>query len=382
MWKLMCDNAITQDDRESMAEFITNSPKLTQGEMVKKFEREWSKWQGCKYSVFVNSGSSANLLAVSAMKEKYKRKGVWYAQSCTWATNVSPIIQIIGNVGMCDADLNNFGPDLKTLETLIKSDKMKPRFMFLTHLLGFPAITTELLELCKRENVNIIEDCCESHGATFNGTKVGNFGECSTFSFYYGHHMTTIEGGMVCTNNKETYEILLLLRSHGLLRELPKEIGVNKSIEGLDPKFTFLLNGFNVRNMEMNALLGLRQLKKLDESIKIRNSNYNTFITNIDSDKYRTDFNSNGISSFCLPIYTKSVDIKNVKSKLESIDIEFRPCVGGNLIKHPMINKNNGYGFGINSDDIVNNCVYVGNHQDVKKEQVIELCKILNKVKQ
>jgi len=382
MWKLMSDNAITQEDRNAMADFISSSPKLTQGELVKQFEEEWSKWQGCKYSVFVNSGSSANLIAVSAMKEKYKRTGAWYAQSCTWATNVSPIIQIIGKVGLCDTDLNNFGPNLKSLENLVKSDGLRPRFMFLTHLLGFPAVSDELFKLCSDNGVHLIEDCCESHGATFKGTKVGNFGECSTFSFYYGHHMTTIEGGMVCTNDKETYELLLLLRSHGLLRELPEESRDKRIIENLDPKFTFLLNGFNVRNMEMNALLGLRQLDRLDDNIKQRNSNYKTFIENIDSDKYRTNYNSEGISSFCLPIYTKSVDINEVKSELESANIEFRPCVGGNLFSHPMLNKNNSHGSDINSNDIANNCVYVGNHQGVKEEQVIELCKILNEVKQ
>jgi len=382
----MSDNAITSDDRESMAKFISSHSRpysrLTQGKLVKEFEQEWSKWQGCKYSVFVNSGSSANLLAVDAMKQKYSRHRpvAWYAQSCTWATNVSPIIQINRRVGLCDTDLNNFGPDLKTLEDLFKSDGL-PRFMFLTHLLGFPAVTDYLLELCSKHKVRLIEDCCESHGATFNGKKVGNFGECSTFSFYYGHHMTTIEGGMVCTNDKETYELLLLLRSHGLLRELPKESRDSKIVEGLDPQFTFLLPGYNVRNMEMNALLGLRQLKRLDDNINQRNSNYNTFIENIDSDKYRTDYNSEGISSFCLPIYTKSVNLDDVKSALKSVDIEFRPCVGGNLMKHPMMNQNNGYGFGINSDDIIKNCVYVGNHQDVNEEQVIELCKILNEVK-
>jgi len=381
MWKLMSDNAITQEDKNAMANFISSSSKLTQGQTVKQFEKEWSEWQGCKYSVFVNSGSSANLLAVSAMQEKYNRSGVWYAQSCTWATNVSPILQINGKVGLCDTDLNNFGPDLNNLDFLFQSDGKKPRFMFLTHLLGFPAISDELINLCDKHNVHLIEDCCESHGATFNGTKVGNFGECSTFSFYYGHHMTTIEGGMVCTNDKEIYEILLLLRSHGLLRELPEECRENRIVEGLDPKFTFLLNGFNVRNMEMNALLGIRQLHRLDDNINKRNKNYNTFIENLDSDKYRTDYSSDGISSFCLPIYTKFVDINDVKSKLESINIEFRPCVGGNLNNHPMMKKNDGWTFDINSNDIAKNCIYVGNHQDVCENQIIDLCKILNEVK-
>lgn len=382
MWKLMSDNAITQEDREVMSDFIRSSPKLTQGEMVKKFEDAWSKWQGCKYSVFVNSGSSANLLAVAAMREKYE-VGPWYAQSCTWATNVAPIIQLNGAVsGLCDTDLSNFGPDLKTMERLFQhNDPQKPKFYFLTHLLGFNALSDELFAMCDKYNVHLLEDCCESHGASFRGTKVGNFGECSTFSFYYGHHMTTIEGGVVCTNDKETYELLILLRSHGMLRELPKESRDSKVIDGLDPRFTFLCCGFNVRNMEMNALLGVRQLERLDTNNKLRNDNYKTFVEHLDPSKYHTNFKTDGMSSFCLPIFAKTVDIDRVKMALEATGIESRPCVGGNLCNHPMMQRNNGICFVTNSDILAKNCVYVGNHQDVTDSDIVTLCNVLNEVK-
>jgi|15BtaG_2_1085339.scaffolds.fasta_scaffold01916_4 CDP-6-deoxy-D-xylo-4-hexulose-3-dehydrase len=387
MWKMMSDNAISLTDRIVMADFICSSPKLSQGEMVKKFEREWSEWQGCKYSVFVNSGSSANLLAVSAMIEQYGHGRPWYAQSCTWSTNVAPILQLNGNkVGLCDADLSNFGPDLKTLETLIKGDPQHPRFFFLTHLLGFSGISDDLISLCEENNVTIIEDCCEATGTTFKGKKVGNFGKCSTFSFFYGHHMTTIEGGMVCTNDEETYEFLLLLRSHGLLRELPKESQKRKieQVPVVYPQFTFMCSGFNVRNMEMNAVLGSMQLKNIDKHIEIRNKNYHTLMENLDPDLYKTNFNTEGISSFCLPIYTKKVDINKVEKLLLSNEIEYRPCVAGNLIKHPMFKriKHNmiHHSFSMNSDLIHNNCIYVGNHQDVSTDNVLELCTLLNGV--
>ena len=197
MWKLMTDNAIDSNERRKLSSFVRWSSRLTQGKMVKQFEKAWSKWLGCKYSVFVNSGSSANLLIVRALSGK---EDTWVAQSCTWSTAVSPIMQL-SNLQLCDIDLRNFGPDLKNLEHIFKTKK--PKFIHLTHLLGFPAITHELLDLCAKYAVTIVEDCCESHGAHFNNKKVGTHGIASSFSFYYGHHMTTIEGGMVCTDDKD-----------------------------------------------------------------------------------------------------------------------------------------------------------------------------------
>lgn len=373
----MSDDAITQKQRQVMADFILNSPKLTYGERVREFENSWSQWQGCEYSVFVNSGSSANLLIIDAALSLHGAGG-FVAQSCTWATNVAPLLQLKDSqfVQLVGVDLQNLGADLQDLEYAFI--KLKPKFLFLTHVLGFPAVMDDLLRLCEDYNVLLLEDCCESHGATFRGKKVGNFGLASSFSFYYGHHLTTIEGGMVCTNNREFYERVLLLRSHGMLRELPPESRQANLIADCDPRFTFLCAGYNVRNMEMNAVLGIEQLKDLDAHIAIRNLNLNRFIENLDAEKYHQTFQLEGISNYAFPIITKRSNREDLCAELTRHGIENRPMIAGSLYRHPLMQNRSPENLSRNSDYIHERGIYVGNHQHVTIEMVEQLCRILN----
>jgi|TARA_R110001583_G_scaffold154592_2_gene306281 CDP-4-dehydro-6-deoxyglucose reductase, E1 len=375
-WKLMTDDAITQEERNVLGDFVCNSSKITQGNVVRQFEEEWSKWLGCKYSVYVNSGSSANLLITRALSDSISRTK-WISQACTWSTAVSPIIQF-SNLQLCDVDLNNFGPDLENLEHIFKTQK--PNYLLLTHLLGFPALSDELLELCETYDVKLVEDCCESHGAEFKGKKVGTHGIASSFSFYYGHHMTTIEGGMICTDDEDLYHEMLLLRSHGLLRELPKEEQEKRKSDKVDPLFTFLRDGFNVRNTDLHAKLGLMQLPHLDDSIKHRNNNFYTFIENLDCNLYKTDFNIEGCSNFAFPIFTKRDNLQQIKDKLEEIGVEYRPCIAGNLYEHPFMDKVKQDRFDKTANEIHKNCIYVGNHKDITSDMVKKLCEELNSI--
>ena len=372
-WNLMTDDAITTEDRQALSDFILNSSKLTQGKVVQQFEKQWSEWMGCKFSVYVNSGSSANLLIVRALSGN--SKPTWVSQSCTWATTVSPVMQF-AKLQLCDVDLNNFGPDLDNLEWIFKNQK--PEFIILTHLLGFNALSDRLIELCNKYNVTIVEDCCESHGATFKGKKVGTYGVASSFSFYYGHHMTTIEGGMICTDDEDLYKELLLLRSHGLLRELPEDEQKKRKSNKVDPLFTFVRDGFNARNTDIHAKLGTLQLPYLDESITKRNENLKTFIDNLDSNKYNVDFNIEGCSNFAFPIFTKQNNINEIKKVLREIGVEYRPCIAGNLFEHPFMENVNQHRFDDNAKLIHENCIYVGNHKDVTPEMVKVLCEVLN----
>ena len=384
MWKLMHDNAISETDRKNLADYVINVPKLTAGEKVKEFEKKWSEWLGVKHSVFVNSGSSANLILVQAAIDLYGQRN-WSAQSCTWATNISPIIQLNKNCGLylTDTDLVNLGPNLEDLEIHIKSYGVK--YLFVTHVLGFPAISEQLLSLCTKHNVMLFEDCCESHGSTWNGKKVGTFGKASTFSFYYGHHMTTIEGGMVCTDDDEFYERLILLRSHGMLRELPLERQEQLLVDGVDRRFTFLCSGYNVRNTDLHASLGISQMSRLEKSIEIRNNNLKTFLDNIDSNKYYTGFNRDGVSLYAFPIIHLGKDTKSITNILTENNIENRPLIAGNLLRHPMCKNSNSFIFPIYSDCKTSEFMheksfYVGNNEFVTTEDVIKLCQILNKI--
>jgi CDP-6-deoxy-D-xylo-4-hexulose-3-dehydrase len=375
MWKLMHDNVIDAEDKHALSDFILSSDRFTKFKLVDEFETAWSEWQGCKYSVFVNSGSSANLILVDGLKHLFGA-GPWVNQAITWSTNVAPVLQLGMTSQLCDISLDNFGPDLVHLEKIFES--MSPKFLFLTHLIGFPAVTSELLGLCRDYNVQLVEDCCESCGANFGNKKVGNFGVASTFSFYYGHHMTTVEGGMVCTDNKELYHLLLLLRSHGLLRELPEEAQREMIVPGVDPYFTFLIPGYNVRSTEFHALLGIRQLHRLDETIEIRNRNLKYFFEHLDHTKYHASYNLSGVSSFCLPILARG-DITKVKDCLIRLGVESRPLISGNLYRHPMMN-NADRQKDVNAEFAHKQCVYVGNHAEVHLQDVDVLTEELNRL--
>lgn len=379
-WKLMHDDAITDTDRKKMCDFIMSNQKLSYGERVKEFEKAWSDWLGVKHSVYVNSGSSANLILVQAMHDLCGR-GDWVAQSCTWATNVSPILQLKSmsqGLYLTDVDLKNLGPSIHDIELYFK--KHSVRYLFLTHVLGIPAFTDELLDLCNRHGVVLLEDCCESHGSTWKGKKVGTVGLASTFSFFYGHHITSIEGGMVCTNNEQLYHHLLLLRSHGMLRELPEEERIKRKVQGVDERFTFLCNGYNVRNTDLNAVLGISQMSRLDKSVSVRAHNFKTYLLGLDPTKYHTDFCSDGVSLFAFPIIRKDGNIQQVSNALQKNGIDNRPLIAGNLFRHPMMKDCNTYVVRGNADYIHDNSLYVGNNEFVKTSDVERLVRVLNEV--
>ena len=376
-WKLM-DKAITADQRERLSDFILNEDKFSQGKYVREFEEKWSAWQGCKYSVFVNSGSSANFLAVHAMERRGDGRDMWVSQACTWATTVSPIMLSGNNLQLCDVNIPTLSPNIDSLNLVI--DRMKPNYLFLANLLGFSALSDDLLQICDENKITLLEDCCESHGATFKGEKVGNFGKVSTFSFFYGHHMTTIEGGMCCTNDEEVYEKLLLLRSHGLHRELPETSRERYEDKLVDENFTFLTPGFNVRSTELNALLGIMQLENLDENIQIRKNNFEIFARGLDPNRFYGDFDIEENSSFCFPVIMRKETPENLREELSRMGVETRPIIAGNLFRHPFMDRVSQFRFDDNAEIVHNHGFYVGNNHNVKPEDVSWLVDFLNEV--
>lgn len=379
-WKLMHEDAISDKDRQLMCSFIMSKQKLSYGEKVKQFESIWSDWLGCKHSVYVNSGSSANLLLVQAAHDLYGH-GNWVAQSCTWATNITPIIQLNDDshgLFLTDVDLTNLGPSLSDVERFFQTQNIK--YLFLTHVLGMPAVNEKLLELCKKYNVMLFEDCCESHGSSVLGKKVGTFGKASTFSFFYGHHITTVEGGMICTDDTDFYHHLLLLRSHGMLRELPADQREKRKVLGIDERFTFLCPGYNVRNTDLHAVLGISQMERLPEAIRIRERNFKIYLESIDKTKYHAEFDSNGVSLFSFPIITKKPDVNHIKKILSDNKIDNRPLIAGNLFRHPMMEKVNTMRNDKNANFVHDNGLYVGNSEFVTEQDVKRLTDILNKI--
>jgi CDP-6-deoxy-D-xylo-4-hexulose-3-dehydrase len=324
----------------------------------------------------VNSGSSANLLLLGALRELHGTAGV-ICQAVTWATNISPVLQYGFDLHLVDVSLRNFGPNPAELDSLLA--RTGARVVFLTHLLGFPAATREILDICRRHGAILLEDCCESHGASLDGVRVGTFGEGSSFSFYYGHHMTTIEGGMISTHREDLYHRLLLLRSHGLSRELPKP----EPEPGVDPRFTFLLHGYNVRPTELNAFLGLRQLPRLDGSIEIRNRNLRTWIGALDPQVFHTNFDLTGVSSFSLPLLLSASSprsLADARQVLDECGVESRPVVSGNIARQPFLRGHPVAAADLpNAEFIHQRGMYLGNYPLLSEEQIKTVACALNK---
>jgi CDP-6-deoxy-D-xylo-4-hexulose-3-dehydrase len=370
-------------DRVKLAKFILTSDKFTQGEKVKQFEDEWSKWLGCKHSLYVTSGSTANFLLVASIIEKYNLKpgDKVLLPSCTWVTNINPIFQLGLQPIFCDVNLNNYSFENKNIERISKKHP-DIKLVFVTHLLGLPADVTYYKSLFP--NAIFIDDVCESHGCKdVYGNKIGSDSLGATFSFYFGHHMSTIEGGMISTNDSSLYDLMKLKRSHGLARVSDKFDEYVKNNPEIEKSFLFVSDGYNFRNTELGAVLGLSQLKKLDSFVEKRRLNYDKFVELMMHNKnFYPIIYQWGNSSFCFPFISKTKDIKLKLIKLlEENKIEYRPIVGGNLLKQPYLNYeiecNEGQ---LNSDIIHENGIYIGNNQFVSEEDLDNLHKIVNQI--
>ena len=379
-WPLM-ENVVSQGDLEVLINFIKKTKRFTQFEKVKEFEDAFSLWQGCKYSVYVNSGSSANLILLSAAKELHEwEEGVEViVPAVTWTTTVTPVIQLGLSPVFVDVNLDDLAVDYDQVSKAITS---KTRAIFVAHLLGFPAAIEKLNQIIKNKNIVLLEDCCETQGGIAKSKKVGNHGEGGTFSFYWGHHMTTVEGGMVCTNNEELYKLLLLKRSHGLARELPTKshAPLRNKYPDIDFNFLFLTDGFNVRNTEFNAVLGVEQLRRLDGVIETRNKNYKEFVEECEKWPNRLlTLNHPGISSFVLPFFFKEKQHKEAFQKLiNESEIESRPIISGNLLRQPFLANYMVPDKFSNADFIHENAFYVGNNQFVDSSRLIVLFRLIN----
>tara|TARA_Y100000992_G_C21273647_1_gene498520 strand:+ start:1582 stop:2721 length:1140 start_codon:yes stop_codon:yes gene_type:complete len=371
MWWPLMDTAITESDKKSLIDFISSTDRYTCGKKVKEFEDAWSKWLGCKYSLYVTSGSTANLLLMSAVKELYEIPdgSKVLVPACTWVTNVSPVFQLGLEPVFCDVDLERYSFDLDTLpEEDIK-------IVFITHLLGLNSPVEALKK--KYPNAIFIEDICESHGVKApNGMKRGSTSTGSTFSFYYGHHMTTIEGGIISTDNELLYELMKIKRSHGMARLLsPKYYDeAIKKHPNIDPSFLFLTDGFNFRNTELNAVLGLEQLKRLDQNIETRRRNFECFMKHLDPERFYVPYNDPGNSSFALPFICKNKeDMPKLKTIFKELGVEYRPVVSGNLLLHPFLKKWKDTVKVPNANIINDNGVYIGNSQFVTGDMIVKV---------
>jgi CDP-6-deoxy-D-xylo-4-hexulose-3-dehydrase len=334
----------TWDEKELNAiQSVINKDMYTMGPSVKQFEEDFSSFLGTKYCVMTSSGSTANLLAVAALfytkHPKLKRGDEVIVPAVSWSTTYFPLQQYGLKLKFVDIDLDTLNYDLEALEEAV-SDSTK--MIMVVNLLGNPNNFEKINSIIAGKNILLIEDNCESMGATFNNKQAGTYGEMGTFSTFFSHHMATMEGGFVTTNDKELYHILLTIRAHGWTRNLPKDNKVsNKSDDWFTESFRFVLPGYNVRPLEISGAIGIEQLRKLPEFIKNRRNNAKLFVELFEN---HTDFiiqKEIGKSSwfgFSLIIRPKSnLKRKDVLDKLLNANIECRPIVTGDFTQNEVM---------------------------------------------
>jgi len=383
----LMSNNIVKEDIQCLIDFLSKSDRFTNGPIVRQFEQKWSEWLGVRHSLFVNSGSSANFMTMAGIAELYGR-GEIIIPAITWSSDISSVI-MAGHIPVfTDVNLHNFA---MSEEELLSKITEQTKAVFISHILGLNALTDKMIQTCKERNILLVEDVCESHGTKFKNEKAGSIGQISNFSFYYAHHMSTIEGGMICTNDEDFYQQMRMYRSHGMLRESSDEgykQKIYKEYPDLNPEFIFMVPGFNMRSTELNAVIGLNQLKRLDDNIRKRRENFELFCSLLDKKTYVTEFDLDGQSNYAFIVLLRENNTKifeRIIHMLTTEQVEFRrgTAGGGNQLRQPYIRKRfpeerpQNY---VNAEKIHFFGLYIGNYPDLEKEKIVKLCELLNAI--
>jgi len=385
----LMENNIAAEDRAAVIEFLKGDPILTQSANVRAFEQEWSAWLGVRRSVFVNSGASANFITMAALRH-LRGPGEVVVPTLTWVSDVSSVLAAGPRPVFVDVNPRTLAMDPRQVVAALTP---RTRAVFLTHCQGFDGLDDALLAELEKRRIPLIEDVCESHGATHRGKKAGTFGLASNFSFYFAHHMSTIEGGMICTDDEEFYQACRMLRSHGMVRESDSPEFRKKwedASPDLNPKFIFAWPTGNYRSTEINAVIGRSQLKRLDANNRRRTENFQLFLSLLDPRLYWTDFQVAGSVNYAFPVVLRRADDAlrdRLVAAMDAAGIEHRRgnAGGGNQLRQPylagiappkadiprlfpVIDHVHFYGF------------YVGNYPTLEAERIRWLCGVLNAV--
>jgi CDP-6-deoxy-D-xylo-4-hexulose-3-dehydrase len=375
--------------KKKLINFISTASQLSIGPECEKFEKNFAKYQGRKHCVFFNSGSSANLAVIQALLNlnMVKKGDLAGFSSLTWATNPMPLIQLGLNATPIDVELTTLNVSSKKLLKVLEQNKIK--LLFLTNLLGFCDDIDKIKKVCEKNNIILLEDNCESLGTIYKKKKLGNYGLASTFSFFVGHHMSTIEGGAVCTDDDELNIMLKLVRAHGWDRNLGNDEQLRlRKMHNVDStfysKYTFYDLGFNLRPNEINGHIGNLQLKYLDEIVKKREDNFKKLAGEIYKHKekyYPIKYDHiDLISNFAVPLVCRTREIRDELIKKCEGKIEIRPVVGGNMTSQPFFKKYmSKYAQeknGLNAELINENGLYFGNNPELTQKEIKEIINI------
>ena len=375
-------DTIGNEDIDRLVEWLKTYPRLTKGPITLDFEKKYSKWIGREYSVFVNSGSSANLLMLSALQQgDYLKNNKVVVPSVAWATDLSPVIQLGMKPILCDSNMEDLSVDLEHLEKIFQEES--PSVLMFVSVLGLVPNMDKLVNLCDEYDVILLEDTCESMGCEYEGQKLGTFGKMASFSTFFGHHISTIEGGLISTDDFELYELLLSIRSHGWDRDLSSEtqskLQKDWDVSKFDAMYTFYYSGFNMRSTDLQAYIGLTQIDKLDDWGKKRQHNYNLYFSLIKNDYWKPKSHHNSLTSnFAYPIISPHRD--EIVKELQKNKVEVRPMICGSMGTQPFYVKKYGE-LKLPKVSIIDEFgFYVPNHPSLTEEEVKFICDIINKV--
>lgn len=376
----LAEDTITKAELVAVSDWMLSGKKLTKAEETLAFEHEFCNWIGSKYAIFTNSGSSSNLLMIYALKELgLLRNNKAIAASVSWVTTVSPLLQFGFETFLCDCDSKNLGLDLNHLEQLCKTEK--PSVLILVHVLGHANHMREIMDICDRYGVHVIEDTCEALGSSYRGKKLATHGIAGSFSFYYGHHISTIEGGMVVTDNFDLYQVMLSLRSHGWSRDLASDrrqkLTKENNIEAFQNLYTFYYPGFNLRATDLQAFIGRSQLKKIDNVVNVREKNFYIY-KNLLNDFFSQESVTESLSSFAYGTLVKNR--QQVAEYLSEKKIECRPLICGNIGRHPFWIKERGKCNLSNADKVHDFGIYLPNHANLSEIDITFVCEAFRDV--
>jgi CDP-6-deoxy-D-xylo-4-hexulose-3-dehydrase len=376
----LCSDIIDKNDIENLIGWLKTIPKLTKGQKTLSFEKKFASSIGCKHAIFCNSGSSANLLATSALIQSgLMRNNKIVVPQVSWSTTVFPAMQLGLNPIMCDCDPLNLGRDVDNFLEII--EKEKPSALILVHVLGFDSSIQKIKDICEQSDILLIEDTCESLGSVVGGKMLGSYGLASTFSFYFGHHISTIEGGMVCTNDDYLAEVLKMIRSHGWDRDIDEEAKQKYrskyNVKEFESLYKFYYQGFNLRSTDLQAFIGLSQLTKIKQIANKRHENFNRYLELIDNKFWKPVLNQEIVSNMGYPLILSNRE--RVYQELKNNNIESRPLVSGGMGTQPAWSKTYGESRMKNSTIVNDKGMYVPNHGDLSNEDIEKICSIINK---
>tara|TARA_B100000214_G_scaffold374746_1_gene358474 strand:+ start:1179 stop:2333 length:1155 start_codon:yes stop_codon:yes gene_type:complete len=373
-------DTIDNNDIDRLIDWLKTYPRLTKGKVTLDFEQKFTKWLGRKYSVYCNSGSSANLLMLSALQQgEYLKNNKIVVPSVAWATDLAPVIQLGLEPILCDSNFDDLSADLDYLEKLFIEEK--PSVLMFVSVLGLVPNMEKVVNLCKKHDVILLEDTCESMGCEYLGKKLGTFGTMSSFSTFFGHHISTIEGGIISTDDKKLYEILLSIRSHGWDRDLSKEtqdeLQKKWKVSEFNSLYTFYYSGFNLRSTDLQAYIGLSQIDKLEDWGRSREYNYNMYQDLVENDYWKPKSQEDSFTSnFAYPVIHPNRD--TIVQKLRDNKVEVRPMICGSMGTQPFYVKKYGVLKLPNVTTIDEFGFYVPNHPKLTVEQIKFICGLIN----